>query len=95
MNPAKYNNNFEWSRSNPNKWSFPTSQNFTSPLKPTLNSINYNTNPNNVSTWKPTVNSPNNTFNPFNNEKVKLDPVEDMDYSYYEPSYYQKEQHFF
>lgn len=90
MNPAKPNNNFEWSRPNPFKWLIPTSQNSTLPLKPTMNSISYNINPNNVSTWKPTVHSPNNTLNGFNNQKVKLDPIEPMDCSDYDPSYYER-----
>lgn len=90
MNPAKHNNSFEWNRPNPSKWSFPTSQNSTLPSKSFMNPISYNIKPNNVSTWKPAVNSPNNMLNGFSNKKVKLDPVEDMDWSYYEPSYYER-----
>lgn len=102
MNGARQNS-FVWNdNQKPINWSFPTSQNnanmhfnSNSTLKPTMNPIQYDTNstnphdlPHDLSTLK--RNPPNYAFN-FNTmhtNKTNLDPVEDMDWSYYEPSYY-------
>lgn len=97
MNYSKQNN-FAWNAQKPVDWYFPTFQNNTNmnfnsnlTLKPTMDPIKYNTNSiiPNVSTWKPITNSPNNTLT-IDTNQTNLDPIEDMDWSYYEPSYYQR-----
>lgn len=81
-------NNLVWNVQKPINWSFPTSQNNTNRNFNSYfssNPIKYNTNsPNNVSALKPFTNPQycNTT------SKTNLDPVEDMDWSYYDPSWY-------
>lgn len=90
MNHAKQNN-FVWNAQKPINWYFPASQNNANMNlnpKPTMDSIKYNTNSPNVSTWKPITNPSNNTLNTIH--QTNLDPIEDMDWSYYEPSYYER-----
>lgn len=90
MNQTKQNN-FVWNAQKPINWSFPTTQNqanvnFNS--NPSMNPIKTNTNSaiSTSNTWKPITMT--NTLKTTN--QTNLDPVEDMDWSYYEPSYYQR-----
>lgn len=90
MNQTKQNN-FVWNAQKPINWSFPTTQNQanvnfnsnSSPIKANTNSAISTS-----STWKPITMT--NTLNRNQTNQTNLDPVEDMDWSYYEPSYYER-----
>lgn len=94
MNQSKPNN-FVSNVQKPINWYFPTSQNYANTNFNSNSSLNLEKcNTNSVIptsfTWKPIKTPPYSTLNTNQINQTNLDPVEDMDWSYYEPSYYRR-----